>query len=141
MWGVIGKAIAGWRLFKEGDPGHRFQARYRRARHHRETGEAPKWRKPFNVFGGLALVVGGFLMLPTPGPSYIIVVLGLWMIAGQWLPLARFFDRAEVRLRELGRWIKGRWRSSPTAVKALVILICLAALAALGYVVYWLLGV
>jgi hypothetical protein len=39
-----------------------------------------------------------------------------WMLAGEFLPLARFFDRLEVRLRELGRWIKERWNTSPDSV-------------------------
>jgi hypothetical protein len=41
--------------------------------------------------------------IPTPGPSYIIIVIGMWMLAGAFLPLARFFDRLELRLRRLGR--------------------------------------
>ena len=78
-------------------------------------------------------MVAGFAFLPTPGPSYIIIVRGLWMLAGEWLPLARMFDRIEVRLRGLGRWIKGRWTRSPAAVRTLVVLILLAAL---GYGAY-----
>ena len=64
--------------------------------------------RPFSLFGGLLLVVAGFVFLPTPGPSYIIIVVGLWMLAGQWRSLARLLDRLEVRLGELGRWIEGR---------------------------------
>jgi hypothetical protein len=41
--------------------------------------------------------------IPTPGPSYIIIVRGMWMLAGAFLPLARIFDRLELRLRRLGR--------------------------------------
>jgi hypothetical protein len=66
--------------------------------------------------------------VPTPGPSYIIIVMGLWMLAGEFLPLARFFDRLEVRLRKLGRWIKDRWVGSPAAAKVLVVLIFAATL-------------
>ena len=47
-------------------------------------------------------MAAGFAFVPTPGPSYIIIVIGLWMLAGEFLPLARFFDRLEVKLRELG---------------------------------------
>jgi hypothetical protein len=81
------------------------------------------------------LIVAGFAFLPTPGPSYIIIVIGMWMLAGEFLPFARFFDQLEVRLRELGRLIKERWNVSPTSVKAVVILACAVAL---GYGIYYL---
>ena len=57
------------------------------------------------------------------------------MLAGEFLPLARFLDRSEVRLRKLGRWIKGLWVGSPAVVKVLVVLIFVAAL---GYGAYYL---
>ena len=127
---------AGWLRFKGLEPGHRFQTRYARAQGRRETGEAPAWLRPLNVFGGVLLVVAGFVFLPTPGPSYIIIVLGLWMLAGQWLPLARLFDRLEVRLRGLGRRLKDRWRGSSAAAKALGVLAAPACVAALGYALF-----
>jgi hypothetical protein len=75
----------------------------------------------------LVLVVAGFVFLPTPGPSYIIIVLGLWMMSGQWLPLARFFDWAEPRLRKL-------WKLTPLWVEVLV------GLALVGGLAYLILG-
>jgi hypothetical protein len=57
-----------------------------------------KWVSLLNLVGGPALIVAGFAFIPTPGPSYIIVVIGMWMLAGEFLPLARLFDRLEVRL-------------------------------------------
>jgi hypothetical protein len=61
----------------------------------------------------------GIAFLPMPGPSYIIIVMGLWMLAGELLPLTRFFDRAEVRLRGLGRWIRGLWTNPSAVVRVL----------------------
>ncbi len=116
-----------WRRFKHSAPGHRFQERYHRARKRRESGQAPGWARPLNLFGGSVLVVAGFAFLPTPGPSYIIIVLGLWMMAGQWLALARFFDWAEPRLRKL-------WRLTPVWLKVLV------GLALVGGLAYLVLG-
>ena len=55
------------------------------------------------------------------------------MLAGEFLLLARFFDRLEVRLRKLGRWIKDRCNTLPTSVKVLAALVCVAAL---GYAIY-----
>jgi hypothetical protein len=56
------------------------------------------------------------------------------MLAGEFLPLARFFDRLEVRMRELGRWIKDSWNNSSTVIRALMILAILLCVVALGYV-------
>lgn len=90
-----------------------------------------------NLVGGPTFIVAGFAFIPTPGPSYIIIVIGMWMLAGEWLPLARIFDWLEVRLRNLGRLSKGRWSRLPASVKRLVVLACVAAL---GYVAYYLIS-
>ena len=125
--GWIGKAIERWRLFWSLDAGHRFQASYHSCRFRRECGEAYRYGRVFNLIVGPLLVVAHFLFLPTPGPSYIIIVIGMWMLASELLILARFFDRAEVRLRKLGGWIKSRWSRWPVAVKVLVVSVCAAA--------------
>ncbi len=57
------------------------------------------------------------------------------MLSGEFLPLARFFDQLDVRLRRLGRWIKERWVGLPAVAKILAVLICAAAL---GYGAYYL---
>jgi hypothetical protein len=133
---VIEKAKKGWhrwQLFKEIEPGHRFQTRYNNHRQRRERGETWKYGRSLNVASGFALVVAGFVFVPTPGPSYIIIVIGMWMLAGELLPLARFFDRVEVRLRILGRWIRSVWVKSSTVVRILIVLTILLCIAALAY--------
>jgi hypothetical protein len=131
---MIEKAREGWQhcqRFKRFEPGHRFQTRYHRRRRRREQGQTSRYGRTFNLVGGLVLIVAGFVFLPTRGPSYIIIVLGLWMLAGEFLVLARFFDRAEVSLRKLGRRVKAFWTGSPTAVKAsigLATVVCVVAL-------------
>ena len=132
---VFKNAIGMWRLFKEIEPGHRFQTRYNNHRQRRERGETPRYRRLFNLAGGSALIVAGFAFLPTPGPSYIIIVIGMWLLAGEFLPLARFFDRLDVRLRRLGRWIRGLWIGLPAMVKILAAMLCVGAL---GYGAYYL---
>jgi hypothetical protein len=122
---MIGKAKEGWQhyqRFKRFEPGHRFQTRYHRRRRRTEQGQTSKYGRTFNLVGGLVLKVAGFVFLPTPGPSYIIIVLGLWMLAGEFLVLARFFDRAEVSLRKLGRWVKAFWTGSTSVVKVSIVL-------------------
>ena len=136
---VMGKAREGWkqwRVFREIEPGHRFQARYDNHRKRRERGEAWRYGSIFNLVGGPTLIAAGFAFLPTPGPSYIIIVIGLWMLAGEFLPLARLFDRAEVRLRELARRVKAIWVGSPNAVRALIVLAIAACIAVLAYLLF-----
>ena len=103
MWGVFRKAIGRWRLFKEIEPGHRFQARYHSHRSRREQGQKSKWVRLFNLAGGPVLIVAGFAFLLTPGPSYIIIVLGMWMLSGEFLPLARYVRLGRSKAREAGR--------------------------------------
>jgi hypothetical protein len=98
---VLKRAIERWRLSKEIEPGHRFQTRYGQHRLRRLRGETIKYGRLLNLVGGPALIVAGFAFIPTPGPSYIIIVMGMWMLAGEFRPLTRFFDRHEVRLRKL----------------------------------------
>ena len=135
VWGVFRKAIGRWRLFKEIEPGHRFQARYHSHRRRREQGETSTWVRLFNLAGGPVLIVAGFAFLPTPGPSYIIIVLGVWMLSGEFLPLACLFDWVRVRLGKLAGWIKDHWSGLPAVVKIVAALACAAAL---GYGAYYL---
>src|SRR3712207_6800462 len=120
--GWIGKAPHRWRLLWTLDAGHRFQTRYQTCRFRRECGEAYRYGRAVNLSAGPLLVVAGFLFLPTPGPSFIIIVIGLWMVAGELLVMARLFDRMEVRLRKVARRVKDTWARSPNATKIPVIL-------------------
>ena len=124
-----------WRVFREVEPGHRFQTRYNNHRQRRQRGETSSYTRILNLVGGSALVVAGFAFVPTPGPSYMIIILGMWMLSGELLPLARFFDRLDVRLRRLGRWVKSSWAGLPAVAK---ILLVLTGVAALGYAAYYL---
>jgi hypothetical protein len=137
--GVIEQAREGWRhwrTFKEIDAGHRYQSRYHFHQRRRRRGEISRYRRPINLIGGPILIIAGFVFIPTPGPSYIIIALGLWMLAGEFLLLARLFDRMGVRLGKLWRWIKGVWRTSPAAVKVLVVLAFASLLVAGAYTLF-----
>jgi hypothetical protein len=92
--GRIGKAIERWRLFWSVAAGHRLLARYYSCRFRRGCGKARWYQRVFKLVIGPLLVVAGFLFLPTPGSSYIIIVIGLWIVAGEFLILARSKKRA-----------------------------------------------
>jgi Putative transmembrane protein (PGPGW) len=122
---AIEKTKAGWRhwrTFREIDDGHRYQARYHLHQRRTRKGLVSRYWRPMSLLCGPILIIAGFIFIPTPGPSYIIIAIGLWLLAGEFLLLARVFDKVGVRLGRFWRWIKGLWRSSPAAVKATILL-------------------
>ena len=80
-------------------PGRRFQERYRRK--HAEKGSA--WKRYGFVCAGILLTVLGVFFLAVPGPGIPILAVGLALIAQESAAMARWLDRAELRLR---RWWK-----------------------------------
>ena len=124
-----------WRTFREIDEGHRYQSRYH-FHQRRRKGLVSVYRRPFSLVCGPILIIAGFVFIPTPGPSYIIIAIGLWLLAGEFLFLARLFDKVGARLGRLGRWIKGVWRGTPAAVKIRVVLALTASLAYGAYTLF-----
>jgi uncharacterized protein (TIGR02611 family) len=122
-----------WRTFREIDAGHRYQARYHLHQRRTRRGLVSRYWRPMSLLCGPILIIAGFVFLPTPGPSYIIIAIGLWLLAGEFLLLARVFDKVGVSLGRFWAWIGGLWRSSHVAVKAMIVL-ALAAL--LIYAIY-----
>jgi hypothetical protein len=59
------------------------------------------------------VVGGGLVTVPGPGPGWLIILLGLVMIAGESLSFASFPDRAEIKLRRLARRVAAVWAASP----------------------------
>jgi len=51
------------------------------------------------ITAGAALIAIGLFMLIAPGPGILVLVLGGAMVAQESLPMARFIDWAEVRIR------------------------------------------
>jgi hypothetical protein len=96
---MIGRTKESWRRFGASDPGHRFQDRYRYQQEN-ERG----WRDPrrlFYVVGGLAIAVASLAFGVLPGPGALTFFVGLAMISGEFYPVARLLDWAEVRARKL----------------------------------------
>ncbi len=134
---MIEKIRESWQSFKESEPGQRFKDRYRR----RQQSKSGKFDLGLvvSVLGGILIVLGGIVAVPGPGPGWLIVFLGLGLVAGEFRPIARFMDWAEVRLRRLARWAAGVWVNSSPAVKALIVVAILLCAAALGHGAYRLL--
>ena len=121
---MIQKARETWRRFKHSEPGHRFQDHHRYQQSHISSGSYLRWF--FGTVGGLLVVVGGIIAVPGPGPGWLIILLGMGMVAGESLFFARLFDRAEVKLRGLLRQAVSVWRISPASVRILVVLAIVA---------------
>jgi uncharacterized protein (TIGR02611 family) len=131
------RAKTAWEKFKEGEPGHRFQDRY----HERQRQSKGRWdaSKILNVVGGLLLIPIGLVMVPAPGPGWIIVFFGAGLLGGESLPVAQFLDRTEVAARDVADWGLKTWKRMPLAAKAALILAVAAGAAALTYgaYLYW----
>ena len=115
---MIGRMRDGWRRFTASKPGHRFRARYRR--HQRSGQGSSALRKVLVIVGGIVIVVTSLLLAPLPGPGWGTVLVGLIIIAGEILIVARFLDRAEMKLRGPARRAKIVWANLPTAVRLLI---------------------
>ena len=133
---MIGRARENWRRFKASKPGHRFQDHYR----HQQQGSSGRSNLQviLSIVGGFLVVGGGVIAVPGPGPGWLIILLGLGMIAGVSLSFASFIDRVEVKLRALARWVVGLWVAWPALVKVLMLLTILVCAVTLGYEIYYL---
>lgn len=121
-----------WEEFSESEPGHRLQERYRRQQD--EQRHLPK--RVILIVLGTVIALGSLFLAPLPGPGFATVFLGLAILAGELLTLARLFDRGEVSLRRVGRWIKNLWVGSPKAARTLIVLAIPSCMAALAYLTF-----
>jgi hypothetical protein len=107
-----------WQLFKETEPGHRFHTHYNSPAANAANGaKRLQVREALQPRRRARAHRRGVASLPTSGPSYIIIVIGLRVLAGELLPLTCLFDWADVKLRGLGQWIRALWTSSSTVVR------------------------
>ena len=90
------------------------------------------------MVGGLAIALASLVLGVLPGPGTLTFFVGLGMVSGEFYPVARLLDWAEVRARKLGRWVGGVWGSS-AAGKALVASAVAIGAVAVLYVAYRLL--
>ena len=130
---MIARTKQSWRRFEASKPGHRSQERYRR-RQERE-GSWRDFSKLFFLVGGLVIAVGSLLLGVLPGPGTLTFFVGLGMIAGEFRPVARLLDWAEMRAREFGRWVEGIWSSSAVGKASVVSVaaICGVAILCMAY--------
>lgn len=115
---MIGRTRDGWRRFQASKPGHRFRNRYRRLQ---GSGRGKvTLRKVLIIVGGIVVAVASLLLAPLPGPGWGTFLVGLVILAGELLILARFLDRVEIKLRRPARRAKVVWASLPAAIRLLI---------------------
>ena len=112
-----------WRHLKHGEPGQRFKDRY--------------YLRVLNIGVGSGIALGGMLMVIAPGPGWLAIFLGLGMLGGELLPVARFLDWIEVRSRTLVRWVGVSWNSIPVVGRVLIVLAILMIVATSVYGGYY----
>lgn len=129
--GMIGQLRDSWKQFKRSEPGSRFQDRY-----HRRSDNS-RLSRLITLVAGIVMALVGLasmpLLLPADG---FLIPLGLLLIASEIKSVARFFDWAELRAREVAQRAATFWRKSSTLMKVLIVAVALAAVATPGYVVF-----
>lgn len=80
---------------------------------------------------GLVLVLGGFALVPLPGPGWFIVILGIAIWASEFERAARLLDFVKDRVRAWEAWV----RAQPRWVQGLVALTTAAFVAAVLWLV------
>lgn len=100
-----------WERFRASEPGHRFRERYEnRSRARNQGGNVLHIAK---IVLGVLVVPLGLVMVPAPGPGWVVVFLGLALLSDEILPMARGLDKAEILIRKTAarfrrRHLRGR---------------------------------
>jgi uncharacterized protein (TIGR02611 family) len=68
-------------------------------------------RRVFRIVAGFTLLAAGVLMLVTPGPGWLVILLGLSLLAAEFIWARRLMERIK---REGGRVRDVVWRYIPS---------------------------
>jgi hypothetical protein len=118
---ALENSVQEWRRFlKHSATGRRFRDRYHRRQQAGRDHSTP--RRACYVAFGVAIAIGSLLLAPLPGPGWGTLFVGLGMVAGEVMQVARLLDRAEVELKEALRRAKVVWGKSAPAVRVLIAL-------------------
>ena len=106
---------AQWRAefeaFKGSTPGHRFRERFERMK----AIPRPTHERIARCLCGVIVMLVGIVLIPLPGPGWLIVGFGVTLLAQESRRIADFCDRVEMRCRGVGaRWRAWRARSGST---------------------------
>ena len=105
-----------------------------RERARRTRGGFLAWRIAVTVLG-VAVIAGGIVLLPLPGPGWVIIFAGLGLLATEYDRASRLLKYARRQVARWTDWVKRQ----PRWIQVLTGLLGVAFLAGVLYVVYRLL--
>ena len=99
-----------WQAFRASAPGRRFRERYERAK----CIARPMHERVARFLCGAVTVLVGLVLVPLPGPGWLIVGFGVTMLAQESRGIASACDSIELRFRV---WVAAwrRWREARRA--------------------------
>src|SRR5262245_39269217 len=104
--GPVARARRWMRDIRALPQGTRFVTMYE----HHAAAKRGRLRQAAGVVAGLALIALGALQLVIPGPGLLVIALGAALLAREFLVVARWMDRAEVRIRAAYLKVAARMR-------------------------------
>lgn len=116
-----------WKKLKRSRPGHRFQDRYERSH---GSGGITRFVRPVV---GLLIAAAGVVLMPAPGPGWVVFIIGLGLLASDIRFVARGLDWAELRARAAWGWLRNRWGAASTLGRAAMVAILLLLIGAGGW--------
>jgi hypothetical protein len=128
---MLGSLKKRWKEFEEAPPGERFERMHRAGK---ESG-LPLGRIAM-VIAGVALVVGGVVLLAIPGPGLLVIAFGAALIAQQFLFVARALDGLELLLRKLHRGAVTFWKKASRTPRTAILASAAVVAAGAAYVAY-----
>lgn len=94
---MLGNLKQRWRHVRSDPPGQRFRKYYERRAKDRGS---PFVRIAWSLVA-LMLILAGIVAIPLPGPGFIVIGVGLALLAGESLMIAKLCDQAELAIRRL----------------------------------------
>jgi uncharacterized protein (TIGR02611 family) len=100
-----------------------------RARVRALPGGAVLWRVGV-TFAGIVVVAVGIVLLPLPGPGWLIIFAGLGLLATEYPWAGRLLSRLRAIVARWTRWAtrQSRWVQAALALASLLFLLAVAAL-------------
>lgn len=131
---LVARVKENLRRLKDGSRGSRFLDCFNYKQElRREHGSI---HRKVDLMLGYGLVFFGLIMVPAPGPGWIIVALGAALLAGESQRMAKALDRFEIVGWQFLSYLRRSWRQASLAVKSLVTLLAGSLAAGVGYVGY-----
>ncbi len=123
-----------WHDLQRGRPGHRFQDRYDRAAHARNSGS---WlKRAAKVTVGIVALLIGLAELVFPGPAILFIALGGAVLATQSRTAAVVMDWGEVKLRVAARFARSCWRNASLPLRIVIVAVAAVAAAIGAYLTF-----